>query len=128
MITVAAVSLIFMGVGIAGIWTRDIFKNPDIDLKAGFFKARDKDAGTLFWPHWFAEYGTAAGLIAGGIGLLLRTSWGTPVALLADGALLYTSMNSLGWSLAKKERRPYTIPMLAGLAVGIFTPLALLVF
>jgi hypothetical protein len=128
MIAAVGIFLLLMGLGIAGIWTKDILGNPEIDLGPGFFKAREPGSGSLFWPHWFAEYATAGGLVAGGIALLLHAPWAIPVALLADGALLYTSLNALGWAFAKRERLPYAIPMLVGLAGGLFVLLGLLVF
>ena len=115
---VVAIMMIVMGVGIAGIWTRDIVIGDRVDLSGGLFAARDTAAGTLLWPHWFAEYATAALLIGGGIGLLLDTGWDVVVAAVAAGALLYTSTNSLGWAFAERDRHAYAYPMLAGIAVG----------
>ena len=80
--TVVAVFMLVMGAGIAGVWTRDILANPEIDMSPGFFRARDKDSDALFWFHWVAEYGTAAALLAGGAGLLLSTAWAANVSLL----------------------------------------------
>ena len=111
--------LVVMGIAIAVIWTRDIFLSEHVDLSAGFFGARDPDGGDLYWPHWLAEYGTAAFLGAGGIGLLADAVWAPAVAAVGTGALLYTSMNSLGWALARDERRPYAAPILGGLTVGV---------
>ena len=108
-----------MGLAIAVIWTRDIFLGEHVDLSAGFFGARDPDGSDLYWPHWLAEYGTAALLVAGGVALLADAAWGPVVAATGTGALLYTSMNSLGWALARDERRAYAAPMLGGLAIGI---------
>lgn len=108
-----------MGVGIAGIWTRDILGGEEVDLSGGFFAVRDQDAGSLMWLHWLAEFATAAALVVGGIGVVVETTWARPVAALGTGALLYTSVNSLGWALAEPARRPYAIPMLAGVVVGI---------
>lgn len=118
---VAGILLIVMGLAIAGIWTRDILVREDVDVSAGLFKARDPNGRTLFWPHWTAEYGTAAALLVGGIGLLLDASWAVVAAGLAAGALLYTSTNALGWALAERDRRPYAIPMLFGICVGVLT-------
>jgi len=116
----AAVSMIVMGAAIAGIWTRDIFAGDQVDLTGGIWAARDPDAGTLFWPHWLAEYATAVALITAAIGLLLDTGWGATLGGIATGALVYTSVNSLAWALSEPERRAYTIPMLAGVVVGLF--------
>jgi len=116
----AAVLMILMGVAIAGVWTRDILAGEKIDLTHGIFAARDPDAGTLFWPHWLAEYATAAMLIAAAVGLLVDANWAAALGGLAIGALLYTSINSLAWALSKGDRLGYAVPMLAGVAVGLF--------
>ena len=49
------------------------------------------------------------------------------VAAIGAGALLYTSVNSLGWSLARPDRRPYAMPMLAGAAIGLVAAVWLVV-
>ncbi len=110
---------IVMGLGIAGMWTADILRNPDIDTSNGLFRARDTDSGSIFWLHWLAEYGTAATLLAGGVGLLADAAWSLPVSLLGVGALIYTSLNSLGWAFAHRERYAYAAPMLVGLIGGL---------
>jgi hypothetical protein len=116
--TATAVAMIAVGAAMAAIWTRDIVAGAHVDLSAGVLSARDADSGSLFWPHWLAEYGTAAGLIAAGAGLLGGTGWADELGLLAVGSLWYTSVNSLGWALAERERRPYAAPMVAGLVVA----------
>jgi hypothetical protein len=116
---VASVLMMLNGVAIAAVWTRDIVAGEQVDLSKGFFAARDPDAGTLFWPHWLAEYATAAALIAGGLSLLFDARWDVALAGLATGALLYTSVNSLGWSLARRDRRAYAFPMVAGIVAGL---------
>ena len=118
--TIVAVLMIVMGVAISGVWTREILAGEKIDLTHGIFAARDPDAGTLFWPHWLAEYTTAAALIGGAIGLFLEASWATTLSGLATGALLYTSTNSLAWALSQRGRLAYAIPMFSGIAVGLF--------
>ena len=126
MSTVVPSLMIVMGLAMAATWTRDILAGEQVDLSAGVFRARDGEAGTLFWPHWLAEYGTAFALMVGGIGLFVDARWATAVAAVATGALLYTSVNSLGWALANRERFPYALPMFAGLTVGIMTTVFLL--
>lgn len=42
-----------------------------------------------------------------------------PVAALGVGALLYTSIDSLGWVLAERDRYAYAAPMLVGLVGGL---------
>jgi hypothetical protein len=76
-------------------------------------------------PHWLAEYGTALALLTAGIGLILDSTWGRRVGLVALGALVYTSTNALGWALAERERRPYALPMLVGLIGGVTAIVAL---
>ena len=116
--TFVAILMIVMGLAIVGIWTRDIVLGDKVDMSAGLFAARDVD-GSLFWPHWLAEYSTGIALMVGATGLLTRTSWGSPLAALALGALFYTSVNSLGWAFAERERISYAIPMLIGVGVSI---------
>ena len=115
---VIAVAMIGMGIGIAAIWTRDLIAGDKVDLSPGIFRARDSDNGSLLWPHWLAEYGTALLLVLGGAGLAVETDWSSPVAAGGLGALLYTSVNSLGWALAQSERKMYAIPMTAGVVLG----------
>lgn len=113
------VLLVVMGVGIAGIWTRDIVAGEQVDLSQGFFAARDEDAGSLMWLHWLAEYATAATLTVAGVALLADAEWARVLAAVGAGALLYTSTNSLGWAFARRDRLAYAIPMLFGVVVGL---------
>ena len=99
-----------MGVGIAGQWTMDIAGGK---IEGGFFEA--KENGLLFWPHWTAEYLTAASLLAGAYGLYTEEEWGRTVSLVSLGALAYTSLNHLNWALAEEGRLGYAIPMFVGL-------------
>lgn len=117
--TIVAVLMIVMGAGIAAIWTKDIASGEKVDLSEGFLRAREGEDGSLLWPHWVAEYATAAALIVGGLGLLTHSEWGPPLAALAVGALFYTSMNSLGWAFARRDRLSYAVPMIAGVAVSL---------
>jgi hypothetical protein len=116
---VVPIMMITMGVAIAGVWTRDIVSNDLVDRSHGLLRAREGGDGSLLVPHWLAEYGTAAALVLGALGLLIDTDWGPSVAAIGAGALLYTSINSLGWSLAKRERFTYAVPMAAGIVVGL---------
>jgi hypothetical protein len=106
-------------VAIAGIWTRDIVSAQQLDTAEGRLRARDPQAGTVMLPHWIAEYATAAALLAGSAGLLIGTGWGKPLGMVALGALVYTSINSLGWVLADRIRTPYGVPMAAGAIGGL---------
>jgi len=113
------------GLGIAAIWTADIISGKTLDTSNGFLRARNPESNALMWPHWTAEYVTAAGLLLGAYGLFSDKSWGKEVALVSIGALAYTSINSLSWSLAEKERIAYAIPMLVSLT-GACISLAIL--
>lgn len=109
--------MVVLGLAIALTWVRDMRASPEVDRSAGLLRARDRRDGSLFLPHWVAEYATATALVGGGVGLIADTSWGEGISLPALGALTYTSVNSLGWTLALPSRRPYAIPMIVG-AVG----------
>ena len=111
-----AVFMLLMGAGIAGLWTIDILRSPEVDRSSGLLRARDRSTGSLLVPHWLAEYGTALALALGALGVLANhgsAAWLVPLAL---GALAYTSLNSLGWVLADRSRTTYAIPMVVGLA------------
>ncbi|HEY6056492.1 MAG TPA: hypothetical protein VIV06_00595 [Candidatus Limnocylindrales bacterium] len=121
MSSLVGVFMIVMGAGIAGIWTVDIVRSPEVDRTRGIVRARDRSNGSLLVPHWMAEYATALVLLDAGIGLVVATapgawSWLVPIGL---GALAYTSLNSLGWVLADRSRAAYGIPMVAGLIGAI---------
>ncbi len=128
MSSLVGVFMLVMGAGIAGIWTIDIVRSPEVDRTRGILRARDRSNGSLLVPHWIAEYATALLLLAGAFGLLLATapgawSWLVPIGL---GALAYTSLNSLGWVLADRSRAAYGIPMAIGL-IGAIASIGLLV-
>ena len=120
-----SIIMLICGLAILGVWTVDIIRGDKIDKREGLLKARDPENDSLMLPHWIAEYATAFGLLAGAYGLFTHLGWAEEVALLSLGALLYTSVNSLSWALAKRERLSYAIPM--GLSViGAGTSLVLL--
>lgn len=123
---VILILFIITGAGIAGIWTKDIFTNTDIDLSEGFFNARDKGTGNLFWPHWLAEYATAILLVVAPVLIFLKIEIGAQLLPFAVGALFYTSLNSLGWAFARKERFAYAFPMIFGLGVSVIYFLTLM--
>jgi hypothetical protein len=115
MTTIVALFMIVMAVGMAGMWTLDIVRSPEIDRSRGLLRARDR-SGSLMLPHWLAEYGTAAMLLGGGLGLLLgwragAWAWFVPASL---GALAYTGLNSQAWVLADRSRAAYGIPIGVG--------------
>lgn len=118
--------MVVMGLAIALTWARDMRSSPEVDRSAGLLRARDRRDGSLFLPHWIAEYATSLGLVVGGIGLIVDVGWAEGVSLVALGALTYTSVNSLGWTLALRSRRPYAIPMLVGAVGGVIAIVVLL--
>jgi len=118
--------MVVMGLAIVLTWARDMRSSPEVDRSAGLLRARDRRDGSLFLPHWIAEYATSLGLVAGGIGLIADVGWAEGVSLVALGALTYTSVNSLGWTLALPSRRPFAIPMLVGAIGGVLSIVALL--
>jgi hypothetical protein len=117
-----------MGAAMAGIWARDIASGVGYDASQGFLHARENDTEDLMFWHWLAEFGTAGLLMLGALLLIVGAALATPVMLLALGALAYTSSNSLGWSLARPERRPYVYPMAIGLVGAVISAAALLIF
>jgi hypothetical protein len=124
---VILILFIITGTAMAVIWTKDIISNPEIDTSGGFFNARDKDSGNLYWPHWLAEYATAVLLVISPVLIFLKIEIGAELLPFAVGALFYTSLNSLGWAFARKERFAYAFPMLFGLAVATVYFLLLIV-
>jgi hypothetical protein len=127
MTSVVAVFMLVMAVGMAGIWTVDMLQSPEIDRSRGLIRSRDRN-GSVMAPHWLAEYGTAAMLFVGGLGLLLAWpsgpwAWLIPAAL---GALAYTGLNSQAWVLADRSRAAYGIPIGVGF-LGAVAALALIV-
>lgn len=108
-----------MGLAIGGIWTWDIARGRGVDISSGVFRSREPESDALFWPHWLAEYGTAASLIAAAIGRWFDTAWSPSLSLLALGALIYTSTNALGWAFADRSRYSYSAPMVAGAVGGL---------
>lgn len=112
-----AIFMLMMGLGMAIIWAIDMAKGKFSHM--GHFFRWTNDGGDLMWPHIIAEYLTAAGLIAAGMGTLAGLDWAPPLSLVMLGALCYTSLNSLSWVFANKERLPYGIPMMVSLVGGI---------
>jgi len=119
------VFMILLGSGIASIWAMDIIKGKFRD-QGSFFNWLN-DGGDKMWPHILAEYFTAAGLIAGGLALFTVKAWAVTFSLVFLGALSYTSLNSLGWVFAQRDRIGYGIPMMAGLAGAIVSIIILLI-
>lgn len=125
--TIVAVFMVVVAVGMAGMWTVDILRSPEIDRTRGLVRARDRN-GSVMLPHWLAEYGTAVALLIGGLGLLLALpggawAWLIPAGL---GALAYTGLNSQSWVLADRSRLGYGIPIAVGF-IGALVSFALIV-
>ena len=117
-----------MGAAMAGIWGRDILSGHGFDAPHGLLRAREADSDDLMIWHWGAEFGTAILLVGGAILLFAGAAIAEPVMLLGLGALMYTSTNSLGWSLAAPARRPYVLPMAGGLVGAIISAVVLILF
>ncbi len=117
-----------IGAAMAGIWVRDIMSGHGYDAPHGLLRAREADSDDLMIWHWAAEFGTAIVLVAGAFLILINAAIAEPIMLLGLGGLMYTSTNSLGWSLAAPERSPYVWPMAAGLIGGIISAAVLILF
>jgi hypothetical protein len=117
-----------MGAAMAGIWARDIMSGQGFDAPHGLLRAREADSDDLMIWHWAAEFGTAAVLMAGAFLIVTGAAVAELVMLVGLGGLLYTSTNSLGWSLAAPERRSYVYPMAAGLIGGLISAAVLILF
>ena len=117
-----------MGAAMAGIWARDIMSGQGFDAPHGLLRAREADSDDLMIWHWAAEFGTAIVLMVGAFLVLINAALAEPILLIGLGGLLYTSTNSLGWSLAAPERAPYVLPMAAGLVGGIISATVLILF
>jgi hypothetical protein len=116
-----------MGAAMAGIWARDIMSGHGYDAPHGLLRAREADSDDLMIWHWLAEFGTAVLLVVGAVLIVFGAALAEPVMFVGLGALLYTSTNSLGWSLAAPERAPYVYPMAIGM-IGAIVSAAILVF
>jgi len=113
-------SMLVSGIGITSVWTMELISQKNVDVSGGFFNIRDRNTNQILWPHLVAEYSTATGLIVGAIGLYRQKEWGRIATLISAGALVYTSLNSLGWVLSDESRRIYMVPMLTSLtAAGV---------
>ncbi len=116
--------MLLIGIGIIIVWAADILKGKFSHMGSLF--RWTNDGGDLMWPHLTAEFLTAAGLIISAIALPGQQNWALYLTLSSLGALFYTSLNSLGWVFAKKERRPYGVPMLVAL-IGTACSIAIII-
>ena len=119
--------LIITGIAMIIIWLSDIDNKADIDFSEGFFKAREKDSGNVFWFHIITELITGILLIFSGIILLSSVIRLLPLVYFSLGLLFYSSFNSLGWAFASKSRASYRIPMISGLLISVLSFLILLI-
>ncbi|HET7520341.1 MAG TPA: hypothetical protein VFK61_02255 [Candidatus Limnocylindria bacterium] len=92
-----------VGLSIAGAWSTLLLRRQVPELAAGLPSIRF---------HLTAELIACAGLLLGGIGMLLEQAWGTPIAAVALGMALYATTNSAGY-YADRRRRPVVIVFLA---------------
>ncbi len=116
--------MILMGLGITLIRTMDILRGKFRE-QGNLFHWKN-DGGDLMWPHLLAEYLTALVLVMGGIGLFRPFQGSLLLSMAALGALFYTSLNSLGWVLVRKERCAYGTSMMAGILGSVICFVVLL--
>jgi hypothetical protein len=96
----AGVFAVVVGTAMIAQWTVTIARKQVPGLDSDSVSGRGL-AEMLF--HWAAEFGTAAVLLAGGIGLLLDAVWASKAYLVAVGMLLYTVVNSPGYFTQRRE-------------------------
>ena len=120
------VFLLATATAIAGLWIVDLLRGDKIDSSKGFWALRDLETGQRLLPHLLAETMTSVGLAAAAIGCLSSRTWARELALIALGALVYTSLNSLSWVMGDRERWAYGVPMLAALVGAMICSVYLL--
>jgi hypothetical protein len=91
--TFAALYAILVGIAIIGYWVFFLVKKLVPELET-------EPIRILF--HVAAELVTAIVLLAGGWGLLTKSSWGAQVYLVSMGMLLYTVIESPGYFAQKR--------------------------
>lgn len=104
---VVGVILILIGFAIIAYWVNFAYRG---NMPQGLWTVENNQYIVF---HQAAEYLMALLAIVGGIGLLAGRGWGMATSLVALGALLYTSVNSLAFSL---KSAPNLTPIF--LAVG----------
>lgn len=122
---IASFLMLIIGSAIIIIWFADLNNNPEVDLKNGLFKAREKGSNNILCFHLVAEFITGILLITGGITILLHEHELMFLVYFASGSLFYTSLNSLSWAFAYPGRYMYAYPMIIGLVVSIMVPILL---
>lgn len=111
--------MLMTGCAMMIIWIMEMFSNPGVDLSEGFFRARERESNNIFWFHIVAELITAVLLVASGILLVMREENSYPIVFFALGALFYSSLNSMGWAFASRERYNYAYPMIGGFILSV---------
>ena len=120
---IASILLIANALAICIGWTKLIITEPAFELS---FKCRDPESQWLMWPHWLAEYTSSVCAVVAGWLLWFGSQHSRGMALFASGALYYTSLNSLSWALAERERWVFAFAMVFGLLSSIFVAVSLL--
>lgn len=114
---VVGLLLILIGLFMLGFWARFILEG---GLPQGLATVENN---SLIVYHIAAESLIALLALAGGLGLVRGRLWGASTALTALGGLLYSTINSLGFSL---RAAPELTPLLASvLAVVVLSFLGL---
>jgi hypothetical protein len=90
----AAIFAMVVGAAMAGQWSLTILRGEVPSLEDDAVAGRGR-VEMVF--HWAAEFLTAFGLLAGGLGLLAGWGWAHPLYLIAMGMLLYSLVNSPGY-------------------------------
>jgi len=75
--------------------------------------------------HLAAEMTTALCLVASALGLIFKQAWGTPLFIVADGMLFYTSIVSPGY-FAQKGQWGWLVMFSVIIILGIVSLLLLL--
>lgn len=107
---VVGLALLLLGLAIVAYWVRYVFAG---NLAGGVFTVAN---GNYLAVHIAAEAVAALLAIVGGLGLLAARHWALATALAALGALLYTSINSMAYSLASA---PALTPVFGGVLVTV---------
>lgn len=104
--------LIGIGAGIAGLWAVSLPGAFDQGL-ASYVGTPDTGSIPLF--HVVAEGLMAATSLVAGLAVLRDLRSGRPLALVAGGMLVYSSINASGWLL---HNQPATLAVTAGTLIG----------
>ena len=92
--TLAAVFALLVGVSMLVQWTVSY-------ISGGIPELKTEPARIAF--HLGAEFTTAMGLIAAGMGLIFGWSWARDLFLVASGLLIYTAIVSPGYFVHKGQ-------------------------